>query len=280
MTKEAQLADYVLNLSIAEVVHQLGDRGLSPSGEPEVLRARLTQAVFQEAGLQPIPVELVSDFSSQGAGATSELPDTVKLASEVGTMLTVDEEGRTSPRGAWPRISNDANRRSRSAGRDQSIGVQGSQHRGGESSGSGRSEVNEEGKVNRLLSRSRAFSHEPQEFDNSPPPYEAVRPRATSSFINGHNQRHVSFLGDANYNLRPNEDTRLSSVNSQRIPNFENLGGFSAREGFGSLNPISKIYSRRYENHDRSQDFRPVNNFNVNPRIPQANYVWPQIPPI
>ena len=52
-------------------------------------------------------------------------------------MLTVNEEGRTSPRGARPRILNDASHRSRSARREQSIGVQGSWHQGGESSGGG-----------------------------------------------------------------------------------------------------------------------------------------------
>ena len=94
-------------------------------------------------------------------------------------------------------------------------------------------------------------------------------------------------MGDANFNLRPNLNPRLSSIDFQRVPNFENLGGFSAREGFRSLNyNNSQNYSQRFGIHDRSQDFRPIhfdfephNNFNANPRIPQVDYVWPQIPP-
>ena len=113
MTREAELADYVLNLTIGQLIHQLDDQGLSPSGEPEVLRVRLTQAVFQEAGLQLIPVELVNVFSSQGAETATELPDTVRISS---TMLTVDEEAQASPRGARPRIPENSSRRSSSAG--------------------------------------------------------------------------------------------------------------------------------------------------------------------
>ena len=285
MTRESDLANFALNISIAQVVRELGNRGLSPSGDPEVLRARLTQAIFQEAGLEPIPVRMVGGVSSLGAGASSDLPDTVPITTSVhDTMITIPDEREQPSLGARPKVPIEGGDHcSRSRSRGPSAGSQSLHRRGNESRGGKNSEVNAGGVVStKFPYRTRALSLGPQrEVNFSPPPYDRAAPRATSSFIQ--NPRHVSFSDETNFNSRHVGNSRLPTKTLRTSASkfdFEHFGGIPSPINFGSMNPghqfansflhfpNQQFYNRNLESEDSplSEDFEPVNENNFQNR--------------
>ena len=223
MSKEEHLANFALSISVDQLVRELGNRGLSPAGEPAVLRARLTQALYQEHGLQPIPLEIVEANQDQGAMATSSpLADTVPIMDSMETVQDrVSNLSLGAKSAALPGVVQGSDPRQRES------------HSGTEAS-TGRA-------VRRkILIRPRAVSAGPhRDSDLPPPPYEMVHPRATSSRIYP-SSRHVSFSDDANFDSRQyrsqNSRLPLENTRNSRLPtsnsNLVNSNRISSNHGY------------------------------------------------